>query len=148
MALLILPMELSDIDEVLQIERASCPSPWSRNSFISEIRDNEDAHYFVAKSQGRIAGYLGSWFILDEAHITTVAVSPDFRRRGVATSLFNFIFAVGEANGITAFTLEVRKSNIGAQRLYSQLGFVFVGIRRGYYQDNNEDAHIMWKRLK
>jgi ribosomal-protein-alanine N-acetyltransferase len=147
MALLILPMELKDIKEVLEIEKACYSTPWSRNSFISEINDNEDAYYFVARSGGRIAGYMGVWFILDEGHITNVAVHPDFRRQGVATSLFNFVFTVGKSKGVNSFTLEVRVSNFGAQRLYTKMGFVFVGVRKGYYQDNNEDAYIMWKNF-
>lgn len=147
MVLLIVPMELGDIDEVLEIERLCFPTPWSRNSFISELRDNDEAHYYVAKLGGRIAGYIGTWFILDEGHITNVAVHPSFRRMGVATRLFTFVFAVGRANGINSFTLEVRKSNLGAQRLYRRLGFVCTGTRKEYYQDNREDALIMWKRL-
>ena len=145
MVLLILPMKLQDIDGVLEVEKECFPTPWSRNSFISEVRDNDDAYYYVAKLDGKIVGYIGAWFILDEAHITNVAVHPSSRRIGVATKLFNFIFAVGRANGIHSFTLEVRKSNYGAQRLYRRLGFVVTGLRRGYYQDNNEDALIMWK---
>ncbi len=148
MVLLILPMQLQDIDGVLEVEKGCFPTPWSRNSFISEVRDNDDAYYYVAKLGDKIVGYIGSWFILDEAHITNVAVHPSFRRLGVATQLFNFIFTVGRANGINSITLEVRKSNYGAQRLYRRLGFVVTGMRKGYYQDNNEDALIMWKRLK
>ena len=138
-------MRQSDLDSVMEIEAASFPTPWSRNAFLSEIYENSRACYLVARQNGTVIGYVGIWIILDEGHITNLAVHTDHRRRGVGERLMKAIMDYAKAKGARRTTLEVRVSNLGAQRLYERLGFVSVGIRPGYYHDNGEDAMIMWR---
>ncbi|MCR4401365.1 MAG: ribosomal protein S18-alanine N-acetyltransferase [Firmicutes bacterium] len=139
------PMRQSDLDDVMRIEKASFPTPWSRNAFLSEIYENSRACYLVARQSGKVIGYVGIWIILEEGHITNIAVHPDFRRRGIGERLMKAIMDYARSKGAKRFTLEVRVSNVGAQKLYEKLGFVSAGIRPGYYHDNGEDAMIMWR---
>lgn len=137
-------MRMGDIDQVMRIEEASYPSPWSRSAFVREIQDNATADYIVAEVPGfGLAGYCGMWVLLDEAHITNVAVHPDLRRRRIATQLLRVAAKRAVARGVVGLTLEVRPSNRGARLLYSRLGFVVRGRRRHYYSDTGEDAIIM-----
>lgn len=138
-------MHVSDLDRVLEIEGLSYPTPWSRRAFQSEITDNTYAYYFVARHAGVVIGYVGMWVILDEAHITNIAVHPDFRRKAIGRRMLMAMFEEAKRHGATRMTLEVRVSNYGAQALYKDLGFVNRGVRKGYYSDTNEDAYIMWK---
>ena len=141
------PKRLRDLDQVLRIERLSFSAPWSRAAFLSELLENDRARYFVARIGDQVVGYTGMWIIIDEGHITNVAVHPHWRNRGIATQLLDALHDVARANGVRRMTLEVRKSNIVAHTLYEKLGFRDAGIRRAYYRDNNEDAIIMWKEL-
>jgi ribosomal-protein-alanine N-acetyltransferase len=138
-------MTLGDLDRVLEIEGVSYRTPWSRRAFTSEITENSYAHYVVARHQARIIGYVGMWVILEEAHITNVAVDPAYRRQKVAQRLLRDMFRRARDLGATRMTLEVRVSNTGAQDLYKKMGFADRGRRKGYYTDTNEDAVIMWK---
>lgn len=137
-------MVLSDLDQVMGIEEASFSSPWSHASFIHEIAQNPRAVYIVAVRGDRIVGYAGMWVIFDEGHITNVAVHPQHRRTGIARMLLAELTGIGCAQGVLRYTLEVRVSNIPAQTLYIDIGFRVAGTRKRYYQDNNEDAYIMW----
>lgn len=137
-------MLVSDLDAVLDIEHVSYPTPWSRKSFLSELTENIYAHYVVVESDGVIIGYCGMWVIIDEAHITNIAVSPLYRRRGVGEHILREMILRARSRGATRMTLEVRVSNYVAQRLYKRLGFAAQGIRRGYYTDTHEDAIVMW----
>lgn len=142
------PMRVRDLDAVLAIERTSFPTPWSRYAYLSELLENDRAYYIVARTSDRkVAGYTGMWLILDEGHITTIAVHPLYRGRGVGRQLLEAAEAIARERGALRITLEVRVSNIIAQSLYEKTGYVNVGIRPGYYRDNNEDAIIMWKEL-
>lgn len=141
------PMRVRDLSDILKIERLSFTTPWSRGAFLSELLENDRAYYLVARCGERAVGYIGVWIIAGEGHITNVAVHPDFRRNGVGTRLLNAIGELAREKGASRLTLEVRRSNTSAQRLYAALGFESAGIRRGYYRDNNEDAVIMWKDL-
>jgi ribosomal-protein-alanine N-acetyltransferase len=139
-------MRIEDLEEVLEIETASFPTPWSRNSFLYEILDNERAIYLVAKNEfGKVVGYIGMWVVFDEGHITNIAAHPLYRRQGVGKALLNQLINVARENGVKHLTLEVRRSNLSAQDLYQKIGFVHMGVRRKYYLDNKEDALIMWK---
>jgi len=135
---------MRDAQQMAELDRICFSVPWSLESFIQELSTNEKAMYFVAETDGEIAGYAGLWQILDEGHITNVAVAPKFRRQGLATAILDAFLAEGRARGIRAFTLEVRASNIAAQELYRKFGFQSVGERPGYYEDNKEAAMIMW----
>ena len=138
-------MQLCDLDEICEIEaKAYGEHHWSRNSFVQET-ENKLAKYYVAKNeQGKVVGYLGAWIIIDEAHITTLAVHPDYKRKKIAQSLMNCLIEDCYKNMVKYITLEVRVSNEPAISLYSKYGFKSLGTRKGYYQDNNEDALIMW----
>lgn len=139
------PMSLKDLDRVLEIESRSYQAPWSRRAFVSEVTDNSYAYYYVAKRGDTIVGYVGMWIILEEAHITNIAVDPDWRRLGIGRYMLETMFDRAREHGATKMTLEVRVSNITAQNLYRKLGFEERGIRKGYYTDTHEDALIMWK---
>lgn len=136
-------MTLDDIPQVLEIERASFSNPWSENSFRSELTQNEHSYFFVAEENNQVLGVLGYWFIIDECHISTVAVRPEWRRRGVGQSLLSYALAQGVKQGALMATLEVRLSNAAAIDLYQKFGFKIVGQRKHYYRDNGEDALIM-----
>lgn len=139
------PMQKSEINEVLEIEeQAYGEHHWSKDSFYGEL-SNELAHYYSAFDiNGKLIGYAGSWRIIDEAHITTIAVKPEHRRKKIGEALLNIILEDCYKNEIKYITLEVRLSNTPAINLYEKYGFHSLGTRKGYYQNNNEDALIMW----
>ncbi|MBX6395699.1 MAG: ribosomal protein S18-alanine N-acetyltransferase [Alicyclobacillaceae bacterium] len=140
-------MRTTDLDRIQEIERASFTMPWSRTAFYGELADNHFARYIVAQRDDVVVGYAGMWLILDEAHITNIAVHPDARRQHVGETLLRHMMAYARSQGACRMTLEVRVSNIPAQNLYHKLGFVTRGVRKGYYTDNHEDALIMWAEL-
>ncbi|MCL6636576.1 MAG: ribosomal protein S18-alanine N-acetyltransferase [Alicyclobacillus sp.] len=146
-ALVLRPMQLRDLDQVLQVERRSFSAPWSRQAFVTELVENQFARYVVAEYHNRVIGYAGVWLILDEGHVTNIAVDPEFRGRHLGETLLRHLMALCVAHGAARMTLEVRVSNAVAQNLYRKLGFAGVGIRKGYYTDNREDALIMWADL-
>lgn len=139
-------MGLEHLDAVLEIEETSFPSPWSRSAFAYEILQNQFACYIVAVAdENVVVGYGGMWLILDEAHITNVAVHTDYRRNRIGGALMLELIKRAILKGTTRMTLEVRPSNMAARRLYAALGFKDRGRRKRYYTDSNEDAIIMWQ---
>jgi len=138
-------MTLDDVDDVLVIEQRSFFTPWSRNAFVGELTQNPVAFYLVGRIEGRIVCYAGSWLIHGEAHITNIAVHPDYRGLNIGESMCRALLRAVAARGMDKATLEVRVSNTVAQNLYLKLGFYSAGVRPGYYTDTNEDALIMWK---
>ncbi|HHU33461.1 MAG: ribosomal protein S18-alanine N-acetyltransferase [Zhaonellaceae bacterium] len=143
----ITPMNVSHINEVAQIEQVSFPTPWSKEAYYNELKDNGFAHYYVCLACEQVVGYAGMWIIIDEAHITNIAVHPDFRGQKIAQTLLLKLMQEAMRLGAERITLEVRSSNRVAQYVYGKLGFYPVGIRKGYYTDTKEDAIIMWKNL-
>ncbi|MCS7202749.1 MAG: ribosomal protein S18-alanine N-acetyltransferase [Dictyoglomus sp.] len=139
-------MTEKDIDEVYEINRLSFSSPWSKESFEREIFSNKIANYFVAEKENKIVGYIGFWQIFREAQITTIAVHPDFRGKGIGEALLDYVIDLCRKNSIEAIVLEVRVSNTIAQNLYLKKGFKKIGIRKWYYRDG-EDAMVMVKKL-
>lgn len=141
----ILPMQKEQLDEVMKIEeQAYGEHHWSKDSFYGEL-SNELAHYYCAyDEENNLVGYAGSWLIIDEAHITTIAIKPEFKRKKIGEALLNKILEECYKNEIKYVTLEVRVSNTPAISLYEKYGFKSLGTRKGYYQNNNEDALIMW----
>jgi [ribosomal protein S18]-alanine N-acetyltransferase len=137
------PMQLDDVPEVHRIESASFPTPWPDYAFRQEIQTNRLAHYLVVKAGDETIGYGGLWLMVDEAHVTTFAVLPEWRRRGVGARLMLELMGVAASLHARVVTLEVRLSNHAARSLYGRFGFKPVGIRPRYYSDNNEDALIM-----
>ncbi|NPV92572.1 MAG: ribosomal protein S18-alanine N-acetyltransferase [Firmicutes bacterium] len=141
------PMCEADLDEVMEIEEVSFPTPWSRSSYETELQQNSLSVYLSARKHGKLVGYAGMWIIIDEGHITNVAIHPGERNQGLGYLLMNELIRVSAAYNVKAITLEVRPSNRSAQALYRRLGFVPNGVRKGYYTDSGEDAIIMWKYL-
>jgi ribosomal-protein-alanine N-acetyltransferase len=140
-------MQLDDIPFIIEIEQEAFTMPWSKDAFVNELTHNHFAKYMVMELEGEIIGYGGMWTIIDEAHITNIAVRSDFRGRGLGERLLRELQRTAVFFGMTAMTLEVRVSNERAQSLYRKLGFQSSGIRPGYYSDNYEDALIMWADL-
>jgi len=138
------PMILDDIPAVLEIEVQSFQSTWPPNAFANEIRDNKLAFYFVGRLDGRIVAYGGIWVILEDSHVTTIAVAPELRGQRLGEEMLVRLLDEAIARGASWITLEVRESNEPAQRLYRKYGFTVVSTRRGYYSDNNESALVMW----
>ena len=138
-------MYSDDIEDVVKIEEeAYGEHHWSKSSFYDEMHNNLAQYYCVKLSDGNIVAYAGTWNIIDEGHITTIAVSPDYTRNHIGEALIVKILEDCYKEGIKYLTLEVRVSNEPAIKLYEKYGFNSLGTRKGYYQDNNEDALIMW----
>ncbi len=147
--ILISLLKQSDIDEVLTLEKLCFPEdPWSRLSFENEV-DNPLSVFFVARDEetGAIMGYGGIWLMYDVADITNIAVHPDYRREGIGKELLQLLIRIAREKKMTAITLEVRESNLPAQKLYESAGFLYCGRRKRYYQ-GIEDAMIMTLELK
>ena len=143
LSVLVSPMELADVASVEAIELASFSAPWPPNAYRTELQTNRLAHYMVIRVGSRIVGYAGLWLMVDEAHVTTFAIHPDWRRRRLGERLLLALLDVALDRRAAEATLEVRLSNLAARRLYEKFGFRPVGIRPRYYTDNNEDALIM-----
>jgi len=141
----IFPMDEFSIMSILNISQLSFAISWSLESLQSEL-DNKFARYVVLKSGNSIIGYGGMWVILDEAHITNVAIHPEARGQGGGDIIVEALFRICRKQKVTAITLEVRSSNFKAINLYEKYGFEKEGVRRHYYEDNKEDAVIMWNR--
>jgi len=140
----IAPMNVEDIPEVLRVEALCFVTPWPRNAFTNELTENKLAHYFVGRVDDSIVAYGGLWVILEDAHITTVAVRPSHQRQRLGERLLVHLLDEAIERGACWVTLEVRESNTAAQELYRKYGFTVVNTRRGYYSDNDENALVMW----
>ncbi len=137
-------MRLGDLPTVLAIDRQSFSMPWSERSYRFELLENPAAHLLVAQDdEGTVVGYVGFWLIVDEAHISTLAVHPERRRQGIGERLLRAALTWAAALGADLATLEVRASNHAAQALYDKHGFLVVGRRKNYYRDDGEDALLM-----
>jgi ribosomal-protein-alanine N-acetyltransferase len=141
--LVIEPMRLEDLAVVQAIEQASFSSPWPPNAYRSELETNRLASYLVARVEGAIVAYGGMWLMVDEAHITTFAVHPLWRRQRIGERLLLAFLDLALLRRAHEATLEVRLSNLPARRLYEKYGFRPVGLRPRYYSDDHEDALIM-----
>ncbi|MDD6810549.1 MAG: ribosomal protein S18-alanine N-acetyltransferase [Lachnospiraceae bacterium] len=139
------PMERKDVERISQLEEETFSMPWSRDAFL-EMIEKEDARYYVAEVDGKVAGGCGVLLIAGEGNITNVVVDKAYRNMGVGTKMLQYLIEDGYQNGLTAFTLEVRVSNKGAIHVYEKLGFSSEGIRPNFYEKPTEDAMIMWKR--
>ncbi len=136
-------MQFRDVKPVAAIEAATFPRPWSEQSFHREVQENPVARYLVAERDGQILGYAGAWVVLDECHITNVAVRESDRGQGIGRMLLRALMRYVSNLGAAWADLEVRVSNARAQHLYAGEGFVSVGKRKKYYEDNGEDALLM-----
>jgi len=140
----ILPMKEEHINQVLEIENLSFLDPWTKRMYLSEITERDDSYFITAKFKDRIVGYGGFWLIVDELHLVNLAVHPDFRRQGIGTQIMQYLLNLGKQLGAKRATLEVRMSNVIAQKFYSKFGFVSIALRKKYYSHNKEDAVVMW----
>ncbi|WML58057.1 ribosomal protein S18-alanine N-acetyltransferase [Neobacillus sp. PS2-9] len=140
-------MREEDIEQVLEVEHASFTTPWSREAFYNEIHNNKFAVYIVLEEENQIIGYCGTWVVIDEAHVTNVAIMPGYRGKKLGEALMTKLMSVARELGARSMTLEVRVTNHVAQSLYRKLGFQNGGIRKNYYSDNQEDALVMWVNL-
>ncbi|HEX9411627.1 MAG TPA: ribosomal protein S18-alanine N-acetyltransferase [Actinomycetota bacterium] len=140
----IIRMRRRHLKGVMAIERQVYPRPWSPNLFLSEMSELRNRSYLVAKMDRETVGYGGIMCYGEEAHVTTIAVDPEYHRRKIGTRILYELVQEAVKMGARAVSLEVRVSNWGAQRLYSQFGFRPVGIRKNYYQETGEDAVVMW----
>lgn len=136
-----------DLSSVVALEAAAFTNPWSRDTLERDLRNADVVHvYALEDGGGQLIGFCGCWFVFDELHINTLAVADQFRRRGHATRLLRFVLTEAAAVGITQATLEVRRSNVAALRLYDRLGFEIRGVRSDYYTQPVEDALILWSQ--
>ncbi|MCR8636684.1 ribosomal protein S18-alanine N-acetyltransferase [Paenibacillus radicis (ex Xue et al. 2023)] len=140
-------MRLDDIPAICEIEREAFTTPWTSGAFHNELTNNQFARYMVMEYEAQVIGYGGMWLVIDEAHVTNVAVREGYRGKKLGEMLMRELQKTASFLGAERMTLEVRPSNIIAQRLYEKLGFHSVGVRRGYYTDNREDALVMWADL-
>lgn len=138
---------LADLDGIMAVELQSFSLPWSKEAFYNEFVKNHFAVYFVIVDNEKIIGYCGVWLVVDEAHITNIAILPEYRGQKLGELLLRSIMDFSIEAGAKSMTLEVRVSNIVAQSLYKKLGFFEGGIRKNYYTDNHEDALVMWVNL-
>ncbi len=140
----IAPMTTADVPWVTKIERASFSTVWPSDAFYNELNTNKLAHYFVGRIGDRIVAYGGVWVILEDSHVTTIAVDPAFRGKRLGEVMLLRLIDEAMERGAAWMTLEVRESNTVAQQLYRKYGFTTVTMRRGYYSDDNESALVMW----
>ncbi|WP_121610229.1 ribosomal protein S18-alanine N-acetyltransferase [Mesobacillus foraminis] len=140
-------MELKDIDRIHEIETKSFATPWSKEAFHNELTMNKFALYTVIEVGNEVAGYCGAWVVIDEVHITNIALLPEYRGMRLGEALLQKVMDLVKELGAKTMTLEVRVSNLVAQSLYRKLGFQEGGIRKQYYTDNLEDALVMWVNL-
>jgi ribosomal-protein-alanine N-acetyltransferase len=140
-------MRLSDIYWITELDRLSFPDPWPASAFQNELLHNQQAYYVVALIKNQLIGYYGCWIKPDEIHITNLAVHPYYRGLGLGTELIKQIFTLASMLNKPSVILEVRVSNLGAQKLYYRMGFMQEGRRVGYYLNDGEDALIMRRKI-
>jgi ribosomal-protein-alanine N-acetyltransferase len=139
-------MEKGDIPAIVAIENVSFPTPWADHAFLSELK-NKFALYTVAVHDDLVVGYCGMWLFSGEAHITTIAVHPDWRGQGLGKTFMSTLIDTARNRGATTMILEVRPSNSSARILYKNMGFRQIGCRRNYYLETREDALVMMLNL-
>ena len=137
---------MSDLDRILEIEQASFVNPWTREMYLAELENHGVSFCFVVRdSSQQVIGFCSFWRVLDELHINNLAVAPERRGSGAGTALLKEVLREGTRMGARRATLEVRRSNEGARRLYERLGFSVAGVRRSYYSNPVEDALVLWR---
>lgn len=147
MEIKIKPLNILHLDDLIAVENDAFSTPWSREGFEKEI-ENELAYYWVALVDNKVIGYMGMWYIIDEGHITNIAVHSDYRGQGIGKKILEHGITKAVEKGIDAITLEVRPSNKAAISLYEQFGFEVVGRRRDYYEKPIEDGFVFWLKIK
>ncbi len=137
---------VADLDAILEIEQTSFANPWTREMYLTELKNEGVSFVYPARdAEGHILGFCSFWRVFDELHINNLAVAPDRRRAGIATALLNHVLEQGVRLGARRATLEVRRSNTAARLLYERFGFSVAGVRRAYYTHPVEDALVLWR---
>ena len=139
-------MDRGHLPQVLEIERAAYPAPWSDTAFTNEINSGVSVA-LVALSGASVVGYLVGWIVVDQVHIANIAVSAGHRRRGIGNGMMTWLLEEAVRRGCASSSLEVRESNLAARSMYSRLGYRSVAIRKAYYSNPREDAVVMLKNL-
>ena len=143
------PIREEDVKGIHEIETLCFAMPWSEESILHDVKENPVARWLVMDDgEGRVIAYAGMWFVLDEAHVCNIAVHPDFRRLGYGRAVMAALIELARENSMGLMELEVRRSNLAAQSLYHSFGFIDVGWRKRYYEDNKEDALLMFKEFR
>ena len=137
------PLQESHIPAILEIEKVCNTAPWSERSFRNELNHSHGI-FLVGILQGNVVAYGGVWLVVDEAHVTTIAVAPDQRRQGIGERLMVELLEKAKTAGMVCSTLEVRAGNDPAIKMYEKFGYAVTAARKGYYPDNKEDAVVMW----
>lgn len=145
----VVEMTAEQLDDIMQIEQQCFAIPWTRKSMEGELErvSRGMAYYYVGLVDGKVAGYGGMWHVVTEGHVTNIAVDEKYRRMGIADAIVSKMLETADKKEMLGVTLEVRVSNLAAIALYKKHGFNMEGIRKEYYEDNREDAYIMWKYL-
>ena len=133
----------ADLPAVLTIEEEAFSLPWTRAMFLSELSQPRLSIFLVGELRSRLVGYVAAWVVLDELHISNLAVHRDYRGQRLGQTLLGAILDAGIARGVILASLEVRPSNTAARQMYGKFGFLEVALRRGYYSDTGEDAIVM-----
>ena len=148
MSAFVRPVREGDVEQIHAIEELCFAIPWSRESILHDIAENPVSRWLVLDDgAGRVLAYAGLWLVIDEAHVLNVAVHPQAQRQGNGRRILTALIDLARENGMGLMTLEVRRSNLPAQALYHACGFLDVGYRKRYYEDNREDALIMYLEL-
>jgi len=143
------PIREEDVRGIHEIESLCFAMPWSEDSILHDVKENPVARWLVMDDgAGQVLAYAGMWFVLDEAHVCNIAVHPDYRRLGYGRRILEALIRLAQENSMCLMELEVRRSNLTAQNLYHSCGFIDVGYRKRYYEDNHEDALLMFKSLE
>ena len=140
-------MTLAHLEDVYAIELNCFSIPWEKEDFVKELTENKMAIYIVAFFGDEMVGYGGMWHIVNEGHITNIAVTDKYREKGIGTAILRRMLEIADEKDMIGITLEVRVGNESAMKLYSKFGFKVEGLRKNYYADTKEDAVIMWKDL-
>lgn len=143
--ILIREADISDAPDIAEVEKECFPTPWSEEIIRHDLSENGKARYYVAIDAGHVVGYMSVWALDYEGFINNICVVPGYRRKHIASMLIEVMLEATEAEGIVSHTLEVRKSNKAARRLYEKYDFKETSVRSHYYSDNGEDAIIMWR---
>ena len=146
--MLIRAMDLDDLDQIGELEQLLFTSAWSRSDFMYEILENQFSFNYVLEIDNEIVGYVGVWLMYEQSQITTIGIVPKYQHQGLGRILMQEMIALASQQGCETMSLEVRISNQKAISLYESLGFETKAIRKGYYQDNHEDAYLMVKGLE
>jgi len=134
-----------DLDGILAVDEATFERPPTREAYLWEAANSDVSRFWVAREGARVVGYCAGWVIFDELHVNNLAVEPGSRRRGVASALLAYVLEDAAGEGALRATLEVRRSNEPARRLYERFGFSFAGVRPAYYREPIEDALVLWR---